>query len=200
MKLIVHRRNSTADLVSTPLHYGVEIDIRSQGGELIIQHHPFKPGELLKTWIEAYRHGTLILNVKEEGLEFALIDLMKSYHISDFFFLDQSFPFLLKWSKTGERRIAVRISEFECIDTVLNLQGLVDWVWVDCFTHCPLNYADSIKLKQAGFKLCFVSPELHGRDAEIEIPATWAYLNEKKILADAVCTKRPDLWEKQSCC
>ena len=33
---------------------------------------------------------------------------------------------------------AVRISEFESIETALTLAGKVDWVWVDCFTHFPL--------------------------------------------------------------
>ena len=138
----------------------------------------------------------MILNIKEEGLESRLIALMASKGIHDYFFLDQSFPFLVKWSKAGERRCAVRVSEFESIETALTLARKVDWVWVDCFTQFPLSSGDAQRLKSAGFKLCLVSPELQGRVAETEIPALASLLRERKIEPDAVCTKRPDLWEK----
>ena len=134
-------------------------------------------------------------DVKEEGLEARLIELMRQHGIDDYFVLDQSFPFLVKWSKLGEHRCAVRVSEFEAVETALTLAGKVDWVWVDCFTHVPLESADAQWLKDAGFKLCLVSPELQGRPAEVEIPQMAALLQERGIVADAVCTKRPDLWE-----
>ena len=196
MKFICHRRNTISELLATDSKYGVEVDIRSEGGRLIIQHDPFVAGELFDEWISAYRHGMLILNVKEEGLEARLIALMQSTGIADYFFLDQSFPFLVKWAKAGERRCAARVSEFESIETALTLAGKVDWVWVDCFTRFPLSEQDAARLKDAEFKLCLVSPELQGRDADIEIPQLASLLKERNIVADAVCTKRPDLWEK----
>lgn len=198
MKLISHRRNTLSELLATDSKYGIEVDIRSEGNRLIIHHDPCKGGESFDDWINAYQHGTLILNVKEEGLEARLISLMQSKGITDFFFLDQSFPFLIKWSKAGEHRCAVRVSEFESIETALTLAGKVDWVWVDCFTKFPLCEVDYVRLKNAGFKLCLVSPELQGRNAEIEIPALVTLLRARKIESDAVCTKRPDLWEKMA--
>lgn len=196
MKLISHRRNTVKDLIATPNKYGVEVDIRSKGNQLIIHHDAFVDGESFEDWIGVYQHGTLILNVKEEGLESRLIALMQSKGIEDFFFLDQSFPFLVKWARAGEHRSAVRVSEFESIETALTLAGKVDWVWVDCFTRFPINRDDARRLKQASFKLCLVSPELQGRDAETEIPLLINLLAELDIEAEAVCTKRPDLWEK----
>lgn len=195
MKLISHRRNTVSELLATDSKYGIEVDIRSEGDRLIIHHDPFVAGESFDVWIDAYRHGTLILNVKEEGLEARLIALMQSKGIADYFFLDQSFPFLVKWSKAGEHRCAVRVSEFESIETALILTGKVDWVWVDCFTRFPLSEHDARRLKDAGFKLCLVSPELQGRDANVEIPQLASLLKERNIVADAVCTKRPNLWE-----
>lgn len=196
MKLIAHRRNTRAELASTPRAYGVEIDLRSEGAQLILQHDPFEPGELFNEWLAEYRHGTLILNVKEEGLETRLLALLAQHNIHDFFFLDQSFPFLVKWSTAGERRCAVRVSEFESIDTALSLAGKVDWVWVDCFTRFPLGGDDARRLQDAGFKLCLVSPELQGREPTTHIPALFQQLRNEKIAADAVCTKRPDMWER----
>ncbi len=195
MKLIFHRRNTVSELLATDSKYGIEVDIRSEGDRLIIHHDPCVTGESFDEWIDSYRHGTLILNVKEEGLEARLIALMQSKGITDYFFLDQSFPFLVKWSKAGEHRCAVRVSEFESIETALSLAGKVDWVWVDCFTRFPLSEHDARSLKDAGFKLCLVSPELQGRDANVEIQQLASLLKERNIVADAVCTKRPDLWE-----
>lgn len=196
MKLIAHRRNTVTELSATPTCYGVEVDIRSRCNELVLHHDPFAEGESLEAWLEAYKHGTLILNVKEEGLEARLIALMQRSGIDDYFFLDQSFPFLVKYSGLGVHRCAVRVSEFESVQTALTLAGKVDWVWVDCFTQFPLSRDDASRLQEAGFKLCLVSPELQGRDAATEIEQLDQMLRERNIRAEAVCTKRPDLWEK----
>lgn len=198
MKLISHRRNTLAELQATPSKYGIEVDIRSQGSDLVIHHDPFVAGESFDDWFRAYRHGTLILNVKEEGLEGRLIEIMKSRGFHDYFFLDQSFPYLVKWSRAGEHRCAVRVSEFESVETAMTLAGKVDWVWVDCFTCFPLTHEAARHLQHAGFKLCLVSPELQGRDATTEIPALIELLQQRGIVAEAVCTKRPDLWAQAS--
>lgn len=195
MKIIAHRRNSIAQLAETPVEYGIEVDIRSQGTRLIIHHDPFVADALdFEKWLAGYRHGTLILNVKEEGLEDRLLALMAARGIEDFFFLDQSFPFLIRSARRGERRCAVRVSEFESIDTALTLAGQVDWVWVDCFSRFPLDRATAGRLRAAGLKLCLVSPELQGRADPAEVAALRALLAEQGIAAEAVCTKRPDLW------
>lgn len=196
MIFIAHRRNTVEELKITPNEYGIEVDIRSNNGRLIIHHDPLEDGLDLDEWLQFYEHKTLILNVKEEGLEARLIELMRQHQIYDYFFLDQSFPFLIKWSKLGERRCAVRVSEFESIETALTLTGKIDWVWVDCFSHFPLTSEDSKRLQQAGFKLCLVSPELHGRLDEAEISFFAKLLHERSIHTQAICTKRPDLWRK----
>ncbi len=115
--------------------------------------------------------------------------------MTDYFFLDQSFPFLLKTAARGERRCAVRVSEFESIDTALQLAGRIDWVWVDCFSRFPLDGMAAARLQQAGLRLCLVSPELQGREAATEIPALIALLQQEGIRPDAVCSKRCDLWQ-----
>jgi hypothetical protein len=199
MKIISHRRNTVEELRATPEHYGIEVDVRSYGQKLIAHHEPFSEGILFEEWLTAYQHSLLILNVKEEGLEKRLIELMKYFRIENFFFLDQSFPFLVKYCRMGEGRSAVRVSEFESIQTALMLAGKVEWVWVDCFTRFAFSRDDAVLLRKAGFKICLVSPELQGRDAELEIPKLIALLEERDIRADAVCTKRPDIWEIFQC-
>ncbi len=194
MIIVRHRRNTAEELRATPTDFGIELDLRSQGDRLIIHHDPFANGEDFETWLQHYRHRLLILNVKEEGLEARLIALMREHCIDDWFFLDQSFPFLIRSARAGESRCAVRVSEYESIDTAMSLAGQVRWVWVDCFTRFPLDGEQARRLQGAGFKLCLVSPELQGRDADTDIPALRALLECEGILADAVCTKEPALW------
>jgi hypothetical protein len=195
MIIVAHRRNTQAELQSTPTQYGVEVDIRTQGDRLIVAHDPFIQGEDLRDWIRAYRHALLILNVKEEGLESALLELMRERGIAQFFFLDQSFPFLVRTARQGEKRCAVRVSEFESVDTALALAGLVDWVWVDCFTRFPLSAGDAARLRAAGMKLCLVSPELQGRHDPQELADLRHRLRTMDANIAAVCTKYPDRWQ-----
>jgi hypothetical protein len=194
MQIIAHRCNTLAELRTTPTEYGVETDIRSCGSELFLHHDPFVRGERFADWLTAFCHKTLICNVKEEGLEDAVTDLLRQRGIDDFFFLDQSFPFLVKSARRGEKRCAVRVSEFESADTALALAGQVSWVWVDCFTRFPLDAATTERLRGAGFRLCLVSPELQGRDAQDTVPALREFLRREGIAAEAVCTKEPELW------
>jgi len=191
---IAHRVNTIDLLKKTPLDLGVEIDIRSNGNDLILHHDPFEDGVLFKDWLKYFSHKTVILNVKEEGLELRVLKLMKENNISDFFFLDQSFPFLLKTALLGETRCAVRVSEYEDIQTALSLSNMIDWVWVDCFTKFPLNANDANKLIDSGFKLCFVSPELQGRTERSYIAEFQKKIKLLGIKGDAVCTKHTDLW------
>ncbi len=194
MIIVRHRRNTGALLEATPREQGVEIDVRSLGEDLVLHHDPYVGGESLEAWLGGYAHRLLILNVKEEGLEDRLLELMARHSIADFFFLDQSFPFLVRGARAGERRCAVRISEYESLDTALALAGLVDWVWVDCFTRFPLEATEAERLGEAGFKLCLVSPELQGRSAAAEVAEMRRTIARRGIAIDAVCTKRPELW------
>ena len=199
MRFIAHRRNTLEDLRTTPASCGVEVDIRSQGNGLVIHHDPFEPGEPFDPWIEEYNHGTLILNVKEEGLEERLMETMRRRGIEDYFFLDQSFPFLIKTALGGERRCAVRVSEFESLDTALALAPMLDWVWVDCFTRFPLEQADWTRLEEAGLKLCLVSPDLLGRTEPSEVRELGARFREWGVIPDAVCCKLGFIprWEQE---
>ena len=65
MNFILHRVNTIERLRDCDQSYGVEVDIRSQGDALVIHHDPFVAGVSFEEWLAYYRHGTLILNVKE---------------------------------------------------------------------------------------------------------------------------------------
>ena len=193
MMIIKHRINSISLLQETSTKLGIEIDIRSYQDKLILNHEPYLDGEKIENFLKYYNHQFLILNVKEEGLEKRLIELMKLFKIKNYFFLDQSFPFLIKTAKSGENRCAVRFSEYESINTVLSLSNVVKWVWVDYFTKLPLDFKKYLKLRELKFNICLVSPELQGHN-KAQLEKLQKELINNKIHINAVCTKYPDLW------
>ena len=188
MEYIAHRINTISALEKLPISYGVEIDLRgAQNGTVYIAHDPFTIGENFETYLKHYTHGTIILNIKSERIEFKVLELIKKYGISKYFFLDSSFPMIHTLATNGESKVALRYSEFEGIDTLQVMKGRVDWIWVDCFTKLPIDYDLFLQFKKMGYKLCLVSPELQGRDADIENYKT--YLEAQEVEFDAICTK-----------
>ncbi len=193
MEYIQHRVNMIEELKNVPPERGVEIDLRDRGERLILQHDPFGDGEDFAAFLREYRHGTLILNVKSERVEHrTLEEMQRAGTVRDYFFLDSSFPMIRLLVEKGERRIAVRFSEYEPIESALALSGRVQWLWIDCFTRMPLDERTYARLNGA-FKLCVVSPELQGHPLDW-IPRFAAQL--KPFAINAVCTKRPEIWQE----
>ena len=162
MKIIQHRRNTINQLLETDNEFGVEIDIRSYSGKLILQHDPFSRGVLLEEWIKYYNHNFLIINTKEEGIETKILEIMIKNEIKEFFFLDQTFPFLLKMAKSGESRCAVRVSNYESIKTAISLTGLVDWIWIDLFNTFSAPFIDIGKIGMPDLIAIMKQPFLNG--------------------------------------
>ena len=195
MKFIAHRINTMEMLKDIAPDVGVELDLRDFGNDLVLEHDPFKGGQLFEDYLKQYKNGTMIVNVKSERVELRALELLKKYAIEDFFFLDSSFPMIINLSTRGETRNAIRYSEFEGIDTVLAVKTRVQWIWVDCFSHLPLNRELYTKLRATGLKLCLVSPELQGRPDDIPVYA--AQILREGIVFDAICTKNHNiaLWK-----
>ena len=188
MEFIAHRINKKEELEKVSREYGVEIDLRDNiDGTIYINHDPFILGENFENYLKEYNHGTMILNIKSERIELKILELLKKYNIKNYFFLDSSFPMIKLLSDKGEKNIALRYSEYEGLDTLEKMQGKVDWVWVDCFTKLPIDNKIYRKIKDMGYKLCLVSPELQGQPEKIELYAK--QIKGEKIEFDAICTK-----------
>ena len=187
MNFIAHRINTIKELKSLPEKYGVELDVRDCGNNLIIVHNPFETGENFEEYLKNYNHRTMIINVKSERIEHKIIQLLDKYEINDYFFLDSSIPMIYMLSQEGNKNSAVRFSELEPLELALAMKDRVKWVWVDCFYSFPINKDNYKILKENKFKLCLVSPELQGRPEDIL--KYKEYLKENNILVDAICTK-----------
>ena len=70
MEIIIHRVNTRSQLEKVPVDFGAEIDLRTDGSNIVLHHDPLKGGEKFSDWIAEYgERGTLVLNVKESGIE-----------------------------------------------------------------------------------------------------------------------------------
>jgi hypothetical protein len=196
MILIRHRINSINELLNIHSDYGVEIDLRSLGQELILEHDPFKNGTKFSEWLKHYHHKYLIVNLKEDGLETKAINILNGFGIRNFFFLDQSFPSLYKISRITPEFCSARVSDFEPICSALSLKP--GWIWFDSHSGDWEYLRDAfLALENQNIKTCLVSPELQRVDSEIELVNLKTIIKEMSINFDAVCTKFPEIWSKR---
>jgi hypothetical protein len=165
MEFIIHRINKIKDLKSLPKKFGTEIDVRTMGSKLILNHEPFNKGDILENYLENYEHKTLVLNLKEAGIEKEVLELIKIHLIKSFFLLDVEMPYMYSATKKGQKNIAVRFSEYENLGLTKYFQGKLNWVWIDTVTKLPINL-NNVKILSK-FKSCIVCPERWGRKKDI---------------------------------
>lgn len=194
MQIIIHRVNEIERLKTTNPKYGVELDIRADGDRLILNHEPFAGGDDFEDYLKNYHHALAVWNIKEAGIEQHVIDLAKKYNVKNYFLLDVEFPYIYRASRAGIRDIAMRYSEDEGIDTVLNYKGKVDWVWIDTNTRLPLNAA--VQHQLAGFKTCLVCPERWGRPQDISNYIQQLHSLNFKLNAVMTAEAYVSQWEK----
>jgi len=199
---IIHRINTIEELKKIPREYGVEVDIRGYGKDLLLSHEPINKAEkydTLSKYLNNFNHAFIVLNLKEAGYEEKIIKIMKGKRIEKYFLLDCEFPFIYKATrKDNFRKIAARYSEAEPIEfieaQIKNGKPLLDWVWIDTNTRLPLNKKIVKKLKP--FKTCLVCPERWGRPEDIS--SYRSLIKNFNFNLDAVMTSKEYVgeWEK----
>ena len=194
MKIIQHRVNSVELLSKVPKELGVEIDLRSGPEGLHLSHDPFDRGESLSNFLDKFEHDLLIVNVKEDGLEEECSRLLDSRGVSQYLFLDQAMPTIIRRGLQGFRDSFCRVSEFELIEGARALTPFCHWVWLDSFLGVDFVRNALDDLKRMGLNVCLVSPELHGLDREGVARDLLGELATISLTPDAVCTKFPNLW------
>ena len=195
MLIIKHRVNSLESLVSLSSDFGVEVDLHFNDSSICVGHDPFDLDTTFDDYLDNFHHRFLAVNIKEEGIESMVFDSLKKHRIDQFFLFDLSFPSLMRIVRTGERRMALRMSDFERIENVAHFQDKVDWIWLDTF-QTTNHLSDSFFNILANFQICVVSPELHvDRDEVHSIKIRDALLQFKDSF-QAVCTKNEQLWQK----
>jgi glycosyltransferase involved in cell wall biosynthesis len=105
----------------------------------------------------------LVLNIKEAGIENAVIEKVINKGIKKYFLLDVEFPYIFKATRAGFRDIAVRFSEDEPIEFITkymnsNLYIIVPTLNEEKNINKIYNFILSLKLKkryQINYKIIF---------------------------------------------
>jgi hypothetical protein len=195
-QFICHRINEINELNKINNMFGVEIDLRDdhKSKKIILAHEPYADGDNFEDFLKNYSHNTLILNIKSERIEIECLQLMKKYKITNYFFLDSSFPMInLINKKYFNNKFASRYSEYECLEFTDKIKDMIEWIWIDCFTYLPMDkniYNYIIKLNK---KICIVSPELQGQEEKIIEYRQQLLFNN--IIPDAICCKIHNIYK-----
>lgn len=174
MKIIAHRgfwktesEKNTMKALSRAVEsgYGFETDFRDCSGKVLISHDPPKGTEItadsvFKMYCNAGCNEPLALNIKADGLQDMMNDLLRKYGISNYFFFDMSVCDTVIYVEK-KLQIASRLSEFE-IDMPFYKDSEV--VWIDYFSSDGPTIQKVKQTLQDKKIACVVSPELHKRN------------------------------------
>lgn len=170
--------------------YGFETDFRDCGGNILISHNPPKGDEMtaeevFKMYQTAGSQAPLALNIKADGLQDIMGDLLNKYNIENYFFFDMSVCDTVIYIDK-HLKIASRLSEFE---TEMPFYENCSTVWIDYFNSDGPTIQKVKDVLKDGKNACVVSPELHKR----EYTGMWEQLKtmigEEKLY---LCTDFPD--------
>ena len=215
--IFLHRQNDPEFLTFTNVD-GLELDVRSIGDELILTHDRIRnelasiyaPEVLFlkdKEIIEALKPYTIIVNVKESGLEEQISELFDDNNIK-YYFLDSQIPDIIRLSKQEKYKgkFIIRVSPYESVNHYLLDLCEPEFIWVD-YDYSNFNLNSYIKFLKKISSDCYintlkiqkilVSPELYGLH---NINLLYDIIQNKDttefLKQFSVCTKIPDEWRK----
>ena len=200
MEILCHRgfwqkqveQNSLASFKKAlELGYGIELDIRDFGSNIVIAHDlPNNESALFSNFFDQlnnYEHNnkTIAINIKSDGLVSKIKGLINEYELADYFTFDMSIPEMLRYQNAGLNYFT-RLSEYEKDPIMIeNATG----IWLDAFETEWYDEDYLNGLLQNKKDICIVSAELHGRDYTNQ----WALikgLNDQNNLM--LCTDKPN--------
>lgn len=202
MQIISHRgywnieeeKNTiTAFERSFTLGFGTETDIRDYKGDLVVSHDiPSETALSCDNFFQIYSSYKnplpLALNIKADGLQLKLKELLQKYNIENYFVFDMSVPDGLAYLRL-KLKVFTRHSEYErepsCYDDA-------EGVWLDEFYSHWIDRETIIKHLNNNKKVCIVSPELHSREYKKVWVDYRSIGNELKTNAIMLCTDFPE--------
>ncbi len=177
---------------SLKLGFGIETDIRDFERRLVISHD-MATGDCigLDEFLALYQiegEGLpLALNVKADGLQSPLQEVLAAHGVDNYFVFDMSVPDAVQYIEQGFR-VFLRQSEFELPNALCDR---ATGIWLDSFGG---DWFDQQVIKMhltQGKQVCVVSPELHKR----EKAPLWTWLKETRLSHSSdvlLCTDFPE--------
>lgn len=178
---------------SFSLGFGTETDIRDYRGELVISHdiaseHAMQLTQMLEIYKMYDDTLFLALNIKSDGLQLPLKEMLHRYGIKNYFVFDMSVPDGLGYIRERMNPFT-RQSEYEKDPSYYeNAVG----IWLDEFQgHWISDEVIAEHLKH-GKKICIVSPDLHKRDYSVEWQHYKMIENKLGVGHIMLCTDHPE--------
>ncbi len=192
-KISTEKNSKIAFIRAFKLGFGIETDIRDHNGHLVISHNPPTGNCLsLEEFLGLYQlygnNSILALNVKADGLQILLQEILNQFKIENYFLFDMSIPDTLLYLKQ-KMPIFTRLSEYE-VSPIFYEQTM--GIWIDCFTKNWFSKREITQYLEAGKKVCLVSPELHQRSHQ----SFWLSLRKWEVHHNQnlmLCTDLPEL-------
>lgn len=193
-KEIQEKNQSIAFERSFSLGFGTETDIRDYKGVLVISHDIADEKCIsVKEMFEIYSKYDdtlpLALNIKADGLQVKLNELLEEYKIENYFVFDMSVPDGLGYLKQNIKAFT-RESEYEQIPSFYDEAC---GIWLDEFQGHWINKEIIEKHTKNNKQICIVSPDLHKREYKKE----WQHYKdiEKELSIDnlMICTDYPEI-------
>ena len=142
--------------------YGVELDVRDAGGELVISHDlPTGPCLSFQAVLDLHADfppGPVIaINIKADGLTSRLAEMLHLRPSTPYFCFDMSVPDALHYVRAGLCAFT-RHSEYEADPSFYRE---AHGIWLDRFVDPWVDPAEIVSQLRRGKKVAVVSPELH---------------------------------------
>lgn len=179
---------------SFSLGFGTETDIRDYKDKLVISHDMADEKCIsVKEMFEIYNKYDntlpLALNIKADGLQTKLKELLEEYNITNYFVFDMSVPDGLGYLKQNMKAFT-RESEYE---KVPSFYDEACGIWLDEFQEHWITKEVIEKHIKNNKQICIVSPDLHKREYIKE----WQHYKiiEKELGIDnlMICTDYPEI-------
>jgi hypothetical protein len=169
--------------------FGCELDVRDRDGELVISHDvPQQSCLLLEEVFQNYQklncQQPIAINIKADGLQVLLKELILSYKITNYFTFDMSIPDTLGYQR-NEIVFFSRQSEYEPEPIFYEKAG---GIWLDAFNEDWWSREELIKHLENNKVIAVVSPELHRRE-HLKVWHILASINHNRLM---LCTDFPE--------
>lgn len=199
MKIISHRgywqkteeKNSTKSFRhSIDCGFGTETDIRDYNSELVVSHDVASQNSLkFNSIIQSFKDVNLMLalNIKADGLQKLLQQMIEQYNLTNYFVFDMSIPDTIQYIGKGFN-VFCRQSEYE---TIVPFYREINGIWLDAFKEIWYNSDLVNNHLNNGKQVCIVSAELHKRDhfKHWQFLKSWSFIKNDNLI---LCTDYPE--------
>lgn len=169
--------------------FGIETDVRDYNEQLVISHNIPAAGctafsDFADQYAKEGKSLPLALNVKADGMQKILKNILQLYEIDHYFMFDMSIPEQVVYIHDGFHTFS-RQSEYE---REIIMYGQTEGVWMDEFKTAWITEEIIANHLANGKRIGIISSEIHNQDSDRLWNIIAPFQNSEKLL---LCTDEP---------